>query len=130
MKEGNACVRDDWATVQVADVTNVGEDPINLASWVIVEEPTGWSYDKPTWRPATLFCEALEDQFQKGIGSQMYKLCFEKADGRVSEVYYEHDLRQKPWVQRRYSSPDKTELLRTKTIHRVLIQGSKEFEES
>ena len=130
MKEGNACVREDWATVRVADMTNVGEDPINIASWVIIEEPTSWSYGKPTMRPASQFCEALEDQFQNGIGCLTYKLCFEKEDGRVSEVYFEHDLRKKPWVQRRYSRPDKMELLNTKTIHRILFQGSKEFEES
>ena len=129
MKEGNVYVRDDWATVQIEDMTAIGEDPINLASWVIIEEPTSWFYNKPTMRPATQFCKALEDQFRKGIGCLMYKLCFEKDNGHVSETYFELDLRGKPWVQRKYSRPDKMELLTTKRIHRILFQGSKEFEE-
>jgi hypothetical protein len=129
MKDGNAYVREDWATVRIEDVSGIGEDPINIASWVVIEEPTKWSYYKPTMRPASLLCEALEDQFQKGIGCVMHKLCFEKEDGDVSETYFEHDLRGKPWVQRKYSRPDKEELLSTKRIYRILFQGSKEFEE-
>ena len=111
-------------------MTNVGEDPINIASWVVLEEASYWTYNNPSMRPATQFCEALEDQFQKGIGCLMYKLNFEDKDGKVSSAYFEHDLRGKPWVQRKYSGPDKQELLKTKRIHRILFQGSKEFEES
>ena len=128
MKSGNAHVRDDWATVKIDDITEVGEGPINLASWVIIEEPSKWTYDKPSMRPASLLFEALEDQYQKGIGCLMHKLCFEKEDGRVSEVYFEHDLRKNPWAQRRFSTPDKAELLQVKQIHRIMFQGSKGFE--
>ena len=128
MKDGNVHIRSDWVTVIQDDITGVGEDPIETASWVIIEEPTEWTYDRPSMRPAALFSEALEEQYKRGIGCLMHKLRFEKKNGYVSEIFFEHDLRQKPWVQRRYSGADKAKLMHVKQIQRILFQGSKAFE--
>jgi hypothetical protein len=126
LKDGNAEVRNDWLTVEQKDISGIGEDPIVLAAWIVVEEPSEWTYNRPSMRPATLFSDALEEQYQNNIGCLMHKLCFDKGHGHSAEIYYEHDLRKKPWVQRRYSGMDKARLIHEKQIHRILIQGSKE----
>ena len=126
LKDSNAKVRNDWATVEQRDICGLGEDPVVLAAGIIVEEPSEWTYNRPSMRPATLFSDALEEQYQNNIGCLMHKLCFDKGHGQIAEIYYEHDLRKKPWVQRRYSGTDKARMMHEKQIHRILIQGSKE----
>jgi hypothetical protein len=126
LKEGNLICRSDIKTVVQEDIAAVGEDPVMQAMWVIVEEASWSSYHFPWLRPATLLSDHLETQYQQGIGCQTCKLTFTKADGSTSSSFFEHDLRRRPWVQKRFNNEDKKYLVSCKQLHRVMIQGSKD----
>ena len=56
------------------------------------------------------------EEVRAGFGCVMYELQRENSRGEKYEVYYEFDLRHKPWVLRRFNGPNRTNLVHEKQI--------------
>ena len=116
--EGNRVTRDDVMTIpQVPDSVSV----INQAMWMVLEEPSWHSFNTPWFRPAARLSHELESQYQRGQGLKRCKLQHTDAKGQTFTTFFEHDLRNHPWVQRKFKDETRNEVLSTKEIHRFTL---------
>ena len=116
--EGNRVTRDDVTTIPlVPDSTSV----INQAMWMVLEEPSWQSYNTPWLRPAARLSLELESQYQRGQGLKRCELEHEDSKGKISITYFEHDLRNQPWVQRKFKDETRNEVVSSKEIHRFTL---------
>ena len=116
--EGNRVTRDDVMTIpQVPDSVSM----INQAMWMVLEEPSWHSFYTPWFRPAARLSHELESQYQRGQGLKRCKLQHTDAEGQTFTTYFEHDLRNHPWVQRKFKDETRNEVLSTKELHRFTL---------
>ena len=123
---GNEPLDIDGNRIGRADMTLVQQPPdfistTNQAMWLIVEEPIPESYNTPWLRPAARLSQELEAQYQSRQGLRRCELKHNNARGQTSTTFYEHDLRNHPWVQRKFRDEERREPISVKEIHRVAL---------
>jgi hypothetical protein len=116
--DGNRVEREDIKLVQQPpDFTSTQ----NQAMWLVVEEPIPESYNMPWLRPATQLSQELEAQFQSRQGLRRCEIHHTNARGQILTSFYEHDLRNHPWVQRKFKDEARRDPISVKEIHRVVL---------
>ena len=116
--EGNRVTRDDVTTIPlVHDSVSV----INQAMWMVLEEPSWQSYNTPWLRPAARLSLELESQYQRGQGLKRCELNHTDSKGKTFITYFEHDLRNHPWVQRKFKDETRSVVVSSKEIHRFTL---------
>jgi hypothetical protein len=125
-QSGKETINPDGNRVERSDVTTVQQTTdfismTNQAMWIVMEEPIPESYYTPWMRPAARLCQELESQYQCNQGLRKCELEHQNAKGQSSITYYEHDLRNHPWVQRKFRDEARQEAISVKNIHRITL---------
>ena len=116
--DGNRMKREDMTIIQQPpDFIST----TNQAMWLIVEEPIPESYNTPWLRPAARLSQELESQYQSRQGLRRCELEHNNTRGQTSTTFYEHDLRNHPWVQRKFRDKERHEPISVKEIHRIAL---------
>ena len=116
--EGNRVTRDDVTTIPLV---HDSASMINQAMWMVLEEPSWQSYNTPWLRPAARLSLELESQYQRGQGLKRCQLGHKDSKGETFITYFEHDLRNHPWVQRKFKDETWNEVVSSKEIHRFTL---------